>query len=321
MSAFDPKRTWLRSRLGATNGKFSIQKCDSLLIPDLVLGAGEAMRRREFIRLFSSTVVAWPLAARAQQATVPVIGFLRSTSAAGSEHLVTAFEQGLKDAGFAGQNVAIDYRWGNDQSDQLPGLAADVIRRRPAVIVGNILAIRAVMAASTTIPIVFVGSSDPVREGLVASLNHPGGNITGVVFESTEVGAKRLGLLHDLVPKSVAIAALFHPGAPAVEVQKKDVEMAGQTIGRQVLSVEAADEREFHAAFATMVQQNAGGLLIGSGPYFLSRRRQLAALAVRHALPSCAPLRSYAEAGVLMSYGSSQADAYHRAGNWPDSQR
>jgi putative tryptophan/tyrosine transport system substrate-binding protein len=297
--------------------QFSIQKCDSLLVPDLVLGAGEAMRRREFIRLFSSTVVAWPLAARAQKSAVPVIGFLRSTTAAGSEDLATAFEQGLKDAGFvASQNVAIDYRWGNDQSDQLPGLAADLIRRQPAVIIGNILAIRAVMAATTTIPIIFVGSSDPVREGLVASLNHPGGNITGVVFASTDLIAKRLGLLHDLVPKSVAIAALFHPGAPAVELQKKDVEVAGQTIGRQVLSVDAADEREFHAAFATMVQQNAGGLLIGSGPYFLSRRRQLAALAVRHALPSCGPLRSYAEVGVLMSYGSSQADAYRRAGNY-----
>src|SRR5215470_2857858 len=276
--------------------QFSIQKCDSLLIPDLVLGAGEAMRRRELIRVFSSTVVAWPLAARAQQSAVPVIGFLRSTTAAGSEHLATAFEQSLKDAGFAGQNVAIDYRWGNDQSDRLPVLAADLIRRRPAVIIGNILATRAMMAATTTIPIVFVGGTDPVREGLVASLNHPGGNVTGVVFTAADLVAKRLGLLHDLVPRSVAIAALFHPGAPAVELQKKDVEMAGQTIGRQVLTVEAADEREFHAAFATMVQQNAGGLLIGSGPYFLSRRRQLAALATRYALPSCGPDRSYAEA-------------------------
>src|SRR5262249_33971171 len=148
------------------------------------------------------------------------------------------------------------------------------------------------------------------------SLNHRGGNVTGVVFTAADLVAKRLGQLHDLVPKSVAIAALFHPGAPAVELQKRDVEMAGQTIGRQVLSVEAADEREFHAAFATMVQQNVGGLLIGSGPYFLSRRRQLAARAVRHALPSCAPLRSYTEVGVLMSYGSSQTDAYHRAGNY-----
>jgi len=297
--------------------QFSIQKCDNLLIPDLVLGAGEAMRRREFTRLFSSTVVAWPLAARAQPSAVPLIGFLRSTTAAGSEDLATAFEQGLKDAGFvASQNVAIDYRWGNDQSDRLPGLAADLIRRQPAVIIGNILATRAVMAATTTIPIVFVSGSDPMREGLVASLNHPGGNITGVVFAATGLIAKRLGLLHDLVPKSVAIAALFHPGAPAVELEKKDVEVAGQTIGRQVLSVEAADEREFHAAFATMVQQDAGGLLIGSGPYLNSRRRQLAALAIRHALPSCGPLRSYAEVGVLMSYGSSQADAYRRAGNY-----
>jgi putative ABC transport system substrate-binding protein len=297
--------------------QFSIQKCDSLLIPDLVLGAGEAMRRREFIRLLSSTAFAWPLAARAQQSTVPVIGFLRSTTAAVSEHLAAAFEQGLKDAGFVeGQNVAIEYRWGNDQSDRLAGLAADLIRRQPAVIIGNLLTIRAVMAATTTIPIVFVVSSDPVREGLVANLNRPGGNVTGVVFTGSDLVAKRLGLLHDLVPKPAAIAALLHPGAPGAEFQMKEVEQAGQTIGRQVLIVKVTDEREFHAAFATMVQQNAGGLLLGSGPYFLGRRRQLAALAVRHALPSCGPLRSYAEAGVLMSYGSSQADAYRRAGNY-----
>ena len=150
---------------------------------------------------------------------MPVIGFLRSTSAAGSEHLVAAFEQGLKEVGFVeGQNVAIDYRWGNDQSDRLPGLAADLIRRQPAVIIGNILATRAIMAATTTIPIVFVGGGDPVRYGLVASLNHPGGNITGVVFTSSDLAAKRLGLLHDLVPKSVAIAALFHPGAPGSRI-------------------------------------------------------------------------------------------------------
>jgi putative ABC transport system substrate-binding protein len=281
------------------------------------LGAGEAMRRREFIRLSSSTVVAWPLTARAQQSAVPVIGFLRSTSAAGSEHLVTAFEQGLKDAGFvAGQNVAVDYRWGNDQSDRLAGLAADLIRRQPAVIIGNILTSRAVIAATTTIPIVFVGGTDPVREGLVANLNHPGGNVTGVVFTAADLVAKRLGLLHDLVPKPAAIAALLHPGAPGAEFQMKEVEQAGQTIGRQVLIVKVTDEHEFHAAFATMVQQSVGGLLIGGGPYFQSRRRQLAALATRYALPSSAPDRSYAEAGVLMSYGSSQADAYRRAGNY-----
>ena len=275
------------------------------------------MRRRDFIKVVAGSAVAWPLAARAQQPATPIVGFLRSTTAASSEDLATAFAQGLKDAGFVeGQNVAIDYRWGNDQSDRLAGLAADLIRRQPAVIIGNILTIRAVMAATTTIPIVFVAGSDPVREGIVANLNHPGGNVTGVVFTGSDLVAKRLGLLHDLVPKPVPIAALLHPGAPGAEFQMKEVEQAGQTIGRQVLIVKVTDEREFHAAFATMVQQNAGGLLLGSGPYFLTRRRQLAALAVRHALPSCAPLRSYAEVGVLMSYGSSQADAYHRAGNY-----
>ena len=279
------------------------------------LGAGEAMRRREFIRLSSSTVVAWPLTARAQQSAVPVIGFLRSTTAAGSEHLAAAFEQGLKDAGFIeGQNVAIDYRWGNDQSDRLAGLAADLIRRQPAVIIGNILTTRAIMAATTTIPIVFVGGADPVRAGLVTSLNHPGGNITGVAFASSDLAAKRLGLLHDLVPKSVAVAALFHSDAPGAELYMEEVEKAGQTIDRQVLILKITDEREFPAAFATMVQQSVGGLLIGSSPYFLSRRRQLATMAARYALPSCAPLRPYAEAGVLMSYGSSQSDAYRRAG-------
>jgi putative ABC transport system substrate-binding protein len=175
---------------------------------------------------------------------MPVIGFLRSSSIAGSEHLVAAFEQGLKEAGFvAGQNVAVDYRWGNDQADRLPGLAADLIRRQPTVIIGNILATRAIMAATTTIPIVFVGSADPIRTGLVASLNHPGGNVTGAVFTSSDLAAKRLGLLHDLVPKSVAIAAMFHPDAPGADLHMEEVEKAGQTIGRQVLIVKVIDER------------------------------------------------------------------------------
>jgi putative ABC transport system substrate-binding protein len=273
------------------------------------------MRRREFIKVITASAAAWPLAARAQHSAMPVIAFLRSTSAVGSEHLVVGFEQGLKEVGFVqGHNVAIDYRWGNDQLDRLPGLAADLIGRQPAVIIGNILATRAIKDATTTIPIVFVGSGDPVRTGLVASLNHPGGNITGAVFASADLAAKRLGLLHDLVPKSVAIGVLFHPDAPGANLYTEEVEKAAQTIGRQVLIMKATEESEFHSAFARMVQQSAGGLLIGSGPYFLSRRRQLAALAVRYALPSCAPLRPYAEAGVLMSYGSSQSDAYRRAG-------
>lgn len=275
------------------------------------------MRRRDFIKAISASAAAWPLAARAEQSRMPVIGFLRSTSAAGSEHLVAAFEQGLKEARFVeGQNVVIDYRWGNDQSDRLPGLAADLVRRQAAVIIGNVLATRAIMVATTTIPIVFVGGGDPVRYGLVTSLNHPGGNITGVVFQSSDLTAKRLGLLHDLVPSSVAIAALFYPASPGAELYMDEVEKAGQTIGRQVLIVKVTDEREFPAAFATIGRQSAGGLLIGSAAYFVSRRRQLAVLAARYALPSSASLRSFAEAGVLMSYGASQADAYRRAGNY-----
>ena len=275
------------------------------------------MRRRDFIKAITASAAAWPLTARAQQSVMPLIGFLRSTSAAGSEHLVTAFEQGLKEAGFVeGQNVAIDFRWGNDQSDRLPGLAADLIRLRPVLIIGNILATRALMAATTTIPIVFVGSSDPVRVGLVASLNHPGGNVTGVVFTSSDLTAKRLGLLHDLVPRSVPIAALFDPAAPGTEFGMKEVEKAGQAIGRQVLIAKAADASEFPAAFAMMVQQSAGGLLIGNSAYFVSRRRQLAALATRYALPSSGGTRSLADAGILMSYGASQSDAYRRAGGY-----
>jgi putative ABC transport system substrate-binding protein len=274
------------------------------------------MRRREFIRLLSSTAAAWPLAARAQQSAMPVIGFLRSTSAAGSAHLVTAFEQGLKEAGFInGQNVAVDYRWGNDQSDRLAGLAADLIRRQVAVIIGNTLATRAIVAATKMIPVVFVVSSDPVRTGLVASLNRPGGNVTGVVFTAADLDAKRLGLLHDLVPTAV-IAALIDPAAPGAELSKKDLEKAGKTIGRKVLILEAADEREFHAAFATMVQQSAGGLHIANSAYFVSQRRQLAALAARYALPSSGGNRSLADAGILMSYGASQTDAYRRAGGY-----
>jgi putative ABC transport system substrate-binding protein len=274
------------------------------------------MRRRQFITLLGGAA-AWPLAAHAQQPAMPVIGFLRSTTEAGSAQLVAALRQGLKEAGFVeGQDVAIDFRWGDDQPDRLPGLAADLVRRQAAVIIGNVLAAQAAMAATTAIPIVFVGGSDPIRTGLVANLNRPGGNVTGVVFTSSDLTAKRLGLLHELVPKSAIIAALVQPGAPWAEFQVKEAEEAGRSIGRQVLIVKAADERDFAAAFGTIVQAGTGGLLVGSGPYFSSRRRQLATLAARHGLPASGPTRSFAEAGLLMSYGASQTDAYRRAGHY-----
>jgi ABC-type uncharacterized transport system substrate-binding protein len=279
--------------------------------------AGHIERRKFLATLGGAVVAAWPLAARSQQPGMPVVGFLRSSSAAGSAPLVAALRQGLKEAGFVeGQDFAIDFRWGDDHLDRLPELAADLVRRPAAVIIGNALATRAAMAATTAIPIVFVVSSDPIRMGFVATLNRPGGNVTGVVFTSSELTAKRLGLLHELVPKSAVIAALFDPAAPLAELHMRDAEEAARTIGRQVLIVKAADERDFAAAFGTIVQAGAGGLFLGNSPFFLSRRRQLATMAARHTLLAIGGLRSFAEAGLLMSYGASQTDAYRRAGHY-----
>ena len=275
------------------------------------------MRRRDFITLLGGTAVLAPLAARAQQPVMPVIGFLRSTAAAGSVHLVSAFRQGLNDAGFVeGQNVIIDYRWADDQDDKLKGMAADLVRRRVAVIVGNTPSTRAAKAATATVPIVFVMGSDPVRAGLVASINRPGGNVTGVVFTTGDLTAKRLGLLHELVPKAAVIAVLLDPKYPELELVAKDAVAAGRAIAREVLIVKAANEREFNAAFATIVQAGAGALLVGGGSFFNNQRRKLVALAGHHSLPASYVNREYAEAGGLMSYGSSQTEAYRRAGNY-----
>ncbi len=272
------------------------------------------MRRREFITLLGGAA-AWPLAARAQQPAMPVIGFLRSTPATGFAYIVDHFRQGLNDAGFVeGKNVAIEYRWADNQQDRLPGLAADLMRRQAAAIVGaGVPAARAGKAATATTPIVFVIGADPVRVGLVASINRPGGNITGVVF-SVELVAKLLGMLHELVPKASIIAVLRDPNRPDVESQSRDLEEAARAIGRQILMVNAANEREFHAAFAKVVQAGAGGLLIPGSVFFFSQRRLLVALAARHALPTVYNLREYAEVGGLISYGQSQSDAYRRAG-------
>ncbi len=273
------------------------------------------MKRRDFITLFGGAAAAWPLAARAQQLAMPVVGFLRSTPATGFAYTVDPFRQGLNDAGFVeGKNVAIEYRWADNQQDRLPGLAADLMRRQVAAIVGaGVPAAQAGKAATATTPIVFVIGADPVRVGLVASINRPGGNITGVVF-SVVPWAKLLGMLHELVPKASIIAVLRDPNGADVESQSRDLEEAARAIGRQILMVNAANEREFHAAFAKVVQAGAGGLLISASVFFFSQRRQLAALAARHALPTVYGLREYAEVGGLISYGPSQSDAYRRAG-------
>jgi putative ABC transport system substrate-binding protein len=272
--------------------------------------------RRSFITLLGSAATAWPFAASAQQPVMPVVGFLRSTPATGFAYIVDPFRQGLNDAGFVeGKNVAIEYRWADNQEDRLPGLAADLMRRQVAAIVGaGVPAAQVGKAATATTPIVFVIGADPVRVGLVASINRPGGNITGVVFSVTPLLAKLLGMLDELVPKASIIAVLRDPNGPDVESQSRDLEEAARAIGRQILMVNAANEREFHAAFAKVVQAGAGGLVIPSSVYFGSQRRQLVVLAARHALPTVYNQREYAEAGGLISYGPSQSDAYRRAG-------
>ena len=273
------------------------------------------IKRREFISLLGGAVVAWPLAARAQQPAMPVVGFLRSTAATGSEPLVRAFRQGLNEAGFVeGQTVAVEYRWADDQDDRIPGMAAELVRRRAAVIVANGIAALRVKSASAAIPIVFTMGFDPVRTGLVASLNRPGGNATGVIFTQTDLAAKQLGLLHELAPKAATIAVLGDANQPELDMELRGIEAAGRAIGRQILVVKAASEREFNASFATILRASAGALLVRGSPLFLTRRRQLVALAARHALLASYPSRDYVEVGGLMSYGPDITDAYRRVG-------
>jgi putative tryptophan/tyrosine transport system substrate-binding protein len=272
------------------------------------------MRRREFVSLLGGAAAAWPLAARAQRA-VPIVGFLRSTAAAGSEPLVGAFRLGLHEAGFVeGQNVGVEYRWAEDQDERIAGMAAELVRRQAAVIVANGIAALAVKAETAAIPIVFTTGFDPVRTGLVSSLNRPGGNATGVVFTQTDLAAKQLGLLHELAPKPATIAVLGDANQPELEIELREIEAAGRAIERKILVVKAANEREFNSLFATMVRAGAGALLVRGGPLFLTRRRQLVALAARHSLLASYTSRDYVEAGGLMSYGPNIADAYRRVG-------
>jgi putative ABC transport system substrate-binding protein len=258
---------------------------------------------------------AWPLAARAQQPAMPVVGFLRDTSLAPLAHLVTAFRQGLKEAGFVeGQNVAIEFRSAEGQKDRLPALVADLIRRPVAVIVGNIAPTLAAKAATTTVPIIFATGSDPVQDGLVASLNRPGGNVTGVVFMTSMLGAKRLELLRQLVPKATTIAMLVNPNNPNTEAERRDVQTAALALGQQLLVLDVSSARDIETAFATIVQRGAGALITGTGAFMNSHRERLVALAARHALPASYAFRESVVAGGLMSYGNSITDAYRQVG-------
>src|SRR5262249_7488448 len=274
------------------------------------------MRRREFITLISGAAAAWPLAARAQQPGMPVIGFLRDTSLADAMHLVVAFRQGLKEAGFIeGQNVVIEYRSAEDQAHRLPALVADLVRQQLALIVGNTASALAAKAATTTVPIVFVTGNDPVINGLVASLNRPGGNATGVSFLTSASVTKRLELLRQLVPKPGAIAMLVYPvNTPDTEKERRDVQAAAQASGQELIVVEADSDPDIETAFATFAQGGAVALFLGSPAFFNSRRERVAALAVRHALPATYRLREFATAGGLMSYGTSITGAYRLGG-------
>jgi ABC-type uncharacterized transport system substrate-binding protein len=275
------------------------------------------MRRREFIGLLGGAAAAWPIAARAQQAAMPVIGFLGAPSAAPYARYVAAVHQGLQDAGFIeGRNVMIEYRWADGQYDHLPALAADLVNRHVAVIIpiGGAPATRPAKAATSTIPIVFNMTADPVELGLVASLNRPGGNVTGVAMLGVELEAKRLELLHELVPASALIAMLVNPSNAQAKIQVQDAEKAARTIGQRVLVLNASTERELETAFTTLVRERAGALLVGQDTFFTSQPNLLAALAARHAIPAISAWRSHVEAGGLMSYGASLLDAYRQTG-------
>lgn len=273
------------------------------------------MERRKFITLLGGAAAAWPFAARAQQPAKPVVGYLRSAPLADVAHFVTTFRQGLKEAGFVeGENVAIEFRSAEGHTDRLPALAAELIRQPVAVIVADNNAALAAKAATTTVPIVFGSGGDPVANGLVASLNRPGGNVTGVSFLAGVLGAKRLELLRQIVPKATKIGVLVNPGTPTTEAERKDVQAAAQTIGQQLIVLDVSGDRDLETAFATFVRRGAGALLVGSGPFLTSNRDRVAALAARHALPAIYHQREIIPAGGLMSYGTSITDAYRQIG-------
>jgi ABC-type uncharacterized transport system substrate-binding protein len=270
------------------------------------------MKRREFITLLGGSAAAWPLAARAQQPAMPVVGFLRSGAL--TEDRLTAFRQGLKEAGFVeGRDVAIEYRSAEDQ-DRLPLLVADLLRRPVALIVGNTPSALAAKAATTTVPIVFMTGGDPVKDGLVARLNRPGGNVTGISFFTAELGAKQLGLLRELRPVAAPIAVLVDPKWPFTKRFVSELQAAALAVGQQLIVLDVSSDREIETAFTTLVQRGAVALHAGIGGFMSSRRERIVALAARHRIPAIYVWREAVAAGGLMSYAPSIIDTYRQAG-------
>jgi ABC-type uncharacterized transport system substrate-binding protein len=271
--------------------------------------------RRKFITLLGGAAAAWPLAARAQQPAMPVVGFLNSRAPDENPAILAAFHRGLKEIDYvAGQNVTVEYRWAAGQYERLPGLAADLVGRRVAAIVANGPAVQTAKSATSTIPIVFVIGFDPFAFGLVASLNRPGGNLTGVSVLDVEIGAKRLELLRELVPTATKIALLVNPTTPAAETITRDAQAAARDLGVQLHVLHASSDRDFDPVFETVTQLRARALVIGADPFFTSRSQQLAKLAVDHAVPTIYEFREFAAAGGLISYGTSIVDAYRLTG-------
>jgi putative ABC transport system substrate-binding protein len=276
------------------------------------------MNRRGFIAVLGGAA-AWPMTARAQQAPMPVIGYLHGQSPERLPHLMHAFRQGLNETGFVeGRNVAIEFRAAEGQTSRLLALAAELVDRGVAVIAatGGINAALAAKAATTTIPVVFLSGDDPVKLGIVASFNRPGGNATGIHVFLQAMEAKRLGLLHELVPPPAVMAVLLNASNAAFQLQMKDVEDAARALGRQTHTLNAINEREIHAAFAAFGKLRPGALLVGSDPFFNSRREQLATLAAHYEIPAIYEAREYAVAGGLMSYGTSLIEGYRQVGTY-----
>ena len=273
------------------------------------------MKRREFITLVSGAAVTWPFAGRAQQPAMPVIGFLHIASPGAYVRVVAGFRRGLEESDFVeGRNVTVEYRWADGQLDRMPSLLADLLDHQPSVIVASLQGAQAVKSAGVTIPVVFSTSDDPVKQGFVGSLNQPGRNMTGAYLLTAELEGKRLGVLHDVVPKASIIAVLIDAKHPVADAQLREVQAAAVPLGVQLVVLHANSDHDFETVFATLIKQKAEDLLVCASPSFFNRRDQLVALAARHNIPAAYELREYATAGGLLSYGNSLPDVYRQIG-------